>query len=81
MYQPTLSSLHRKAIHAIKILPEEKLPVLIKFAEFLNSSPISEKESVPDLSERRKRIAGKLKGQIWIADDFNETPDCFKDYL
>ena len=30
------------------------------------------------LAEKRRRTAGILKGRIWMADDFNETPDCFK---
>lgn len=27
------------------------------------------------------RKPGILKGQIKIADDFDDTPDCFKEYL
>jgi antitoxin (DNA-binding transcriptional repressor) of toxin-antitoxin stability system len=26
-------------------------------------------------------LVGSLKGKIWIADDFDETPDDFKDYI
>jgi len=29
----------------------------------------------------RFRRAGTAKGKIWIADDFDETPEDFKDYL
>ena len=28
----------------------------------------------PQRSRRRKRVIGSLKGQIWIAPDFDETP-------
>lgn len=31
--------------------------------------------------EKRIRNMGRLKGKIWMADDFNETPDDFKDYM
>ncbi len=29
----------------------------------------------------RFRRAGTAKGKIWMADDFDETPEDFKDYL
>ncbi|MBO4320035.1 MAG: DUF2281 domain-containing protein [Treponema sp.] len=28
-----------------------------------------------------KRQPGGLTGKFWMADDFDETPECFKDYL
>ncbi|MCS6988924.1 MAG: DUF2281 domain-containing protein [Chloroherpetonaceae bacterium] len=30
---------------------------------------------------RRFRQAGTAKGKIWMADDFDETPEDFKDYM
>lgn len=27
------------------------------------------------------RNAGGLTGNFWMSDDFNETPDCFKEYM
>ena len=27
------------------------------------------------------RVAGRLKGRIWIAPDFDEIPEEFKDYI
>ncbi|MDE2991436.1 MAG: type II toxin-antitoxin system prevent-host-death family antitoxin [Chloroflexota bacterium] len=30
---------------------------------------------VPFRPERKRRIPGDLKGQIWIAPDFDETPE------
>jgi prevent-host-death family protein len=29
----------------------------------------------------RKRRLGQLKGQIWMADDFDELPEGFEDYV
>jgi hypothetical protein len=29
----------------------------------------------------RFRKAGSAKGKIWMADDFDETPEDFKDYM
>lgn len=28
-----------------------------------------------------RRMPGVLKGKVWMSDDFDETPDCFKEYL
>lgn len=38
-------------------------------------------EDNSDIVDRRKKIFGSLKGKIRIADDFNDTPDCFKEYV
>ncbi len=31
--------------------------------------------------KNRMAIAGRMRGKIWMADDFNDTPDDFKDYI
>ena len=33
------------------------------------------------LAERRHLSMGWAKGQIWMAEDFNDTPEDFKEYL
>ena len=38
-------------------------------------------EDNSDIVNRRKKIFGSLKGKIKISDDFNDTPDCFKEYV
>lgn len=84
MYQSVHTSLHNKAIRIIKSLPDDKLSVLIQFADFLNSSSYrSDTASIHrnDLANKRKQLSGSLKGDIFIAPDFNETPDCFKEYM
>ena len=77
------NSLQREAISAVDRVPIERLPILIQFARFLSSPAYetSENNSGQDIALKRKRIAGSLKGKIMMADDFNETPDCFKEYL
>lgn len=33
-------------------------------------------------NENKKiRTAGKYRGKGWMADDFDETPECFKEYM
>ena len=33
------------------------------------------------LAEKRRKNMGWAKGQIWMADDFNDTPEDFKEYI
>ena len=77
------SSVYKEVIKAVDIVPLKKLPILLQFAKFLSStSDTSEgQSSQAEVLAKRKRIGGILKGKITIADDFNETPDCFKEYV
>ena len=77
-------TLQQQALRAVQVLPEEKSPVLIEFARFLGQTSAADRTTVPQLfeiSERRRALAGVLKGQVRIAEDFSETPACFKEYL
>lgn len=72
-------TLQQQAIQAVQVLPEEKLPSLIQFAQFLQGSRI---EVLPSQkTDAKKRQPGRLKGKIWMAEDFNDTPAEFKEYL
>ena len=80
MFTAVKSSLREEAINAIVIIPEDRLPVLIQFAKFLGSSSYEKENNIDtdeSLSAKRKLISGRLKGKINIAEDFNDTPDCF----
>lgn len=64
----TLSKLLQKAVEGEEV-------VIAK-----NNKPIA--KLVPVDGEKKKRVPGSAKGKVlWIADDFNETPDDFKDYM
>ncbi len=84
MVKTVEQSLQKEIINEASILSEEKLRMLFQFAKFLSSSSYDQvrNETVnKDLIRKRKKIAGKLKGKIWMADNFNATPDCFKEYI
>ena len=84
MYKSVGSTLQEEALHAIIVLPEDKLPILIQFANFLNSETYDSGYSVKHtkkMAEERKKLFGKYKGSIQLSDDFNETPDCFSEYM
>ena len=36
---------------------------------------------VPLAPPKRRRKPGSAKGQVWMAPDFDETPEDFKDYV
>ena len=66
MFKTAESSLQKKALHAVIVLPEEKLPILIQFADFLKNE--SYNADIPDFSEKntaekRSSISGCLKGK------------------
>ena len=73
-------TLQQQASHAISIMPEDKLPALIEFANYLLNSD-SKATSLLQSKKHGNSILGKAKGKIWIADDFNATPDGFEDYV
>ena len=72
-------TLEQQAINIITSLPTDKLTQVINFAKFLltedNDSMTIDKE------EKFIRQPGLLKGQIKMSADFNETPECFKEYM
>lgn len=76
-------TLQQEAVQAIQIVPEEKLPFLIQFARFLSSSDNSVmiQPIQNDTQKKRSLMSGILKGKIKMSEDFNETPDCFKEYM
>lgn len=66
-------------LEKVKKLPVQKQQEVEDFVEYLLSKyAVEETESVAEI--RRKNM-GWAKGKIWMADDFNDTPEDFKDYL
>ena len=39
------------------------------------------KENAEKKEKTAIRKLGQWKGQVWIADDFDETPECFAEYM
>lgn len=69
-------------LEKVKQLPPDKQQQVEEFIDFLLSKhqPANTKTK-EEIAEMRMRNAGWAKGKIWMADDFNETPEDFKDYL
>ena len=69
-------------IEKVKLLPPDKQQEVEDFIDYLISKyKISQPAEEESLAEKRRRNMGWAKGKIWMADDFNETPEDFKDYM
>ena len=67
-------------IEKIKALPLDKQQEVDDFVDFLiHKYQLNNIEE--SVAERRRKNLGWAKGKIWMADDFNETPEDFKDYM
>ena len=65
----------------IKRLPADKQQEVEDFIKFLLEKYLPQSENIETLANKRRQNLGRLHGQIHISDDFNKTPDDFKDYL
>lgn len=71
-------NLQQLTMEAMAFLPENKKLQVLNFAKSLNPAQ-SASERISASKSRRK--SGILKGQVKMADDFDETPECFKEYM
>jgi mRNA-degrading endonuclease RelE of RelBE toxin-antitoxin system len=68
-------------IEKLKKLPPDKQKAVEDFVDYLLEKYVPAKANGSLFSEQRQKNAGWAKGKVWMADDFNETPEDFKDYL
>jgi hypothetical protein len=72
-------------IDILNKLPPDKQEEVNDFIAFLlekyQNPDVSRNSSDEAILKNRMAIAGRMKGKIWMADDFNDTPDDFKDYI
>ncbi len=68
MSASTLSALEQQIMECTV---DEKLSLLSFIAGLLKT------EAAP---KKTARTLGELKGQVWMAEDFDETPECFDGY-
>jgi prevent-host-death family protein len=75
--KPKHVNIHQAKTHLSKLLREVEKGAEIIIAH--GGSPVAKLIRFdPPHFQRR---AGLSKGKIWMSDDFNDTPDDFKDYL
>lgn len=74
-------TLRQEAAREISLLSDEDLSQVMQFISFLRFSKmdrVSVTEKRP--ANKKYRTRGGSKGRVILADDFNETPDCFKEF-
>lgn len=68
-------------IEKVKQLPPDKQKEVEDFVDYLFGKYKMENGNASSLAEMRRKNMGWAKGKIWMAEDFNETPEDFKDYI
>ncbi len=71
-------TIQQLTMEAMAFLPESQKLQVLNFAKSLNTE---QSGSGRISAGKSRRKSGILKGQIKMADDFNETPECFKEYM
>ena len=76
-------TLQQRAASVIETLPDDLVSQVILFAEFLKSNGGSYSQEIRKTVDENGyvRKPGVLKQKMIMASDFDETPDCFKDYV
>ena len=54
---------------------------MIQFAEYLAAKSKTTAKSGAESENGYLRQPGILKGKIVMSEDFDETPECFKEYM
>lgn len=69
----------------LRLVPESEFDFVSQILDFvLSKNSKSEKTNAEKKEKSEKKFyrqPGILKGEIWMADDFDETPDCFAEYM
>ena len=75
-------TLQQQVVKEAGLLSDEDLAQVIQFIGFLRFSK-SRKVSadIQQTGNKKYRTRGGLSGNVILADDFNETPECFKEYM
>ncbi len=67
-------------LEKVKQLPPDNQKEMEDFIDYLlHKYPSVNGET--DIAEKRRRNMGRLKGEIWMAENFNDIPEDFKDYI
>lgn len=75
-------TLQQQAIMEVNRLSEDDLSQVIQFINFLQFSKSRDSSTtIQQSSEGKYRTRGGFSGKVILADDFNETPDCVKEYI
>ncbi|MBQ6609000.1 MAG: DUF2281 domain-containing protein [Oscillospiraceae bacterium] len=70
-------------VNEAKNLTDDQIMQVIAFARFLRHESIDHLKKAEDPGENQGwiRKPGILAGKLWMADDFDETPEGFEEYI
>lgn len=76
-------TLKQRAFEEVERLSEDDLEEVIRFMGFLRFSAAEEAEKKKAMQSEtvKYRERGGLSGEVILADDFHDTPECFGEYL
>lgn len=77
-------TLKEQVIKRVNIMPDEQVRQLLQFADFLfytHSWTDGAENAVRTQKKCRRNLKGIMPGKAVMAEDFDETPDCFKEYV
>lgn len=66
----------QRTIDTITCMNDEQIERVYSFAISLIGA-----SAAPTSESRVYREPGSMRGEIWMADDFDEMPDCFAEYV
>lgn len=72
----TIYNVHEAKTHLSRLLQQAADGEEVVIAK--DGEPVARLVAMP---QKRVREMGFAKGQVWMSDDFNETPDEFKEYV
>lgn len=62
-------------------MSDDQIMQLISFARFLKYDSQNRSDIAEVQPRTHRRTPGGMPGKLWMADDFDETPSCFAEYL
>ena len=70
---------YQAIVEEIKDLPEESQNEILVFIQFLK---YRNQQKNSGAEKKVKRVSNTMAGKlVYMADDFDETPECFKEYM
>lgn len=77
-------TLREQTMNKIALLPDDGMQSLSQFVDFLSFSFTKKQTEVGAAAKKgtsRKYLRGIMPGKIVMSDDFDETPECFAEYM
>lgn len=75
-------TLQQQVLKEAGLLSDEDLAQVIQFMGFLRVSKAGKSSAnIQQTDSKKYRTRGGLSGKVILTDDFNETPECFKEYM